>query len=107
PIRRPESSVRVSFYTCGPGIVRDDHASRAKGLDPLVVSKNCSPAVEDHGLPAALCNHGHASGVDVTEFADPGVDPAAASTVNTNRLFAEHPTGHVKVVDHQVSKEPA
>jgi hypothetical protein len=38
---------------------------------------------------------------DVAELTDLGVDQAAALTVNTDRLFAKYPSGHVKVMDHQ------
>src|SRR5260370_18398691 len=88
PIWRPKACASVTFYTCRSGIVRDNHPGRAEGLDPLIVSKNSPTRIEDHSLLAGLRDHGHASCVDITQFADLGCNEAAAPTVNTDRLFA-------------------
>src|SRR6516164_8144124 len=88
-------------------IVGHNHARRAESLNPLVKAIGSSPRVEDYRLPAARRDKGHASRVDIAEFANLGIDEAAATTMNADRFFAKHPPSHVEVVNHHVAEETA
>ena len=48
-----------------------------------------------------------ASRVDIAEFANLGIDEAAATTVNAGGFFAEHPPRRVEVMNHHVAEETA
>ena len=103
----PKLCARKSLEAGGLGIVGHDHARRAESLDPLIKAIGRSPRVEDDRLLSARCNHGHAGRVDISEFANLRINQAAATAMNIDRFLAEHPSGHVEVVNHHVAEETA
>jgi hypothetical protein len=49
---------------------------------------------------AARCDQGHASRIDIAEFANLGINQRAATAVNVGGFFAKHPAGHVEIMNH-------
>ena len=70
------------------GRIRKPHAANSKSR-PLAVTMVTQAVSISSSLPIS------------------GVDQAAATAMDADRLFTEYPPRHIKVVDHHVSKESA
>jgi hypothetical protein len=97
-----ENRLSGSFW-----IVGYHHASRAERLNPLIKAISSSPRIEDYHLLAVRGYKAHASRVDIAEFANLGIDEAAATAVNAGGFFAKHPPSHVEVMNHHVAEKTA
>ena len=90
-----------------PRVLRSDHATRPKRLDPLVVAVDRLAAVVDVGEGSVLVGENDHRGVDIACFADGRINPYGTLGVHLDDLTAGYEASHVEVVDRHIVEHAA
>jgi hypothetical protein len=100
-------STRADSHLIRIDVACGDPSAATEKLDALVVSVHGLAAVVDGPECAVRKGQHDNGGVDVAGFPNLGRDAHGALRVDGTDLAAYEETGHVKVVDHHVGKQPA